>query len=79
MARHLVRSDVSGSQAFPSGRGKALGGKGGKGLGIARGKTAKRHRYGIFFSSNKGVQLTTLLGRFSVTTSKASPGRTLGA
>ncbi|KAI7139715.1 hypothetical protein KC324_g16309, partial [Hortaea werneckii] len=44
MARQLVRSDVSGSQALPSDRGKTLGGKGGKGLGIARGKTAKRHR-----------------------------------
>ncbi|KAI7270664.1 hypothetical protein KC345_g7387 [Hortaea werneckii] len=44
MARYLVRSDVSGSQALPGGRGKTLGGKGGKGLGIARGKTAKRHR-----------------------------------
>lgn len=54
MARHLVRSDVSGSQALSSGRGKTLGGKGGKGLGIARGKTAKRHRYGVLFPIEQG-------------------------
>ena len=61
MARHLVRSDVSGSQALPGGRGKTLGGKGGKGLGIARGKTAKRHRYDTLFLFNKDVRLTICL------------------
>ncbi|TKA25196.1 Histone H4 [Salinomyces thailandicus] len=47
----LIRSDVSGSMGYPSGAGQTAGakktiggGKGGKGLGLGRGKTAKRHR-----------------------------------
>ncbi|KAK3070192.1 Histone H4 [Teratosphaeriaceae sp. CCFEE 6253] len=44
---NLLRSDVSGSRgypAIPSTSGKTTGGKGSKGLGLGRGKTAKRHR-----------------------------------
>lgn len=63
MPRQLVRSDVSGSQALPSGRGKTLGGKGGKGLGIARGKTARRHRYGVLFSPIEQGYTTHSLAR----------------
>ncbi|KAK4543564.1 Histone H4 [Oleoguttula mirabilis] len=43
---NLLRSDVSGSVGFHASGGKATstGGKGGKGMGLGRGKTAKRHR-----------------------------------
>ncbi|RMZ16754.1 hypothetical protein D0860_00895 [Hortaea werneckii] len=62
MARHLVRSDVSGSQALPGGRGKTLGGKDGKGLGIARGKTAKRHRCDTRFLFNRDILRDNIQG-----------------
>ncbi|EMC91583.1 hypothetical protein BAUCODRAFT_151987 [Baudoinia panamericana UAMH 10762] len=39
---NLLRSDVSGSRAFA--RKGPIGGKGGKGIGLGRGKTAARHR-----------------------------------
>lgn len=58
----LIRSDVSGSMGYPSGAGQTAGakktiggGKGGKGLGLGRGKTAKRHRYVLTFDAPLGA------------------------